>query len=434
MNSKFVLKSLIVVTILIVLLSGNTKDKTISGKVISHIEQFSFSENLSNEIASFEGLEKAEKRIERFLSRWEIKGTSVAVMKNDKLVYVQGFGYANIEENIKLEPYHLLRIASVSKLITGVAIMKLIEEEKLNLDDKVFGKKGILNDSIYSKYNDTRVEYITIRQLLTHKAGWTTKWGDHLFIPNAIAEYLKVSPPVSGSQIIEFALSKKLHYTPGKWSAYTNISYVILGEVIAEITHMPYEDYVNAAILYPLGIFNMRIGNNLYSERFYNEVKYYEQSNADSAKSIYGTGEMVPHCYGGTDIQALGAAGGWIATPSDLLKLVASIDANQNVFDILSEESVNLMTNQNYKDKALGWRGTDGKDRWWRTGSLAGTSALVKHENDSISWVIITNTSSWKGSNFTMELNKLMRQFVYSVKKWPDRDLFVLSSEEDFIQ
>ena len=117
MDKKVVLRSFIIVFLLIVLISKNTKDKTISGEVVFKIEQYAFAENLSNETGSFSGIKNAEKSIERFLRRWEIKGVSVAVMNNDKLVYAQGFGYANVEENIKLEPFHLLRIASVSKLI-----------------------------------------------------------------------------------------------------------------------------------------------------------------------------------------------------------------------------------------------------------------------------------------------------------------------------
>ncbi len=428
MNKKTIFKSFTIAFLLIILVSGNTSDKTISGEVIGTIEWHSFTEGLTNDIGSFNEIKKVERIFNRFLRRWEIKGASVAVMKNNKLVYAQGFGYANEEKDIKLEPFHLMRIASVSKLVTGVAIMKLVEEGKINMEDKVFGKNGVLNEENYLHYIDKRAEKITIKLLLTHKAGWTTRWGDHLFIPNVIAKEFNVDPPVSGSQIIEFALSRKLHYTPGTWSAYTNISYVILGEVISKITNMPYEDYVNSNILYPLGIYNMKIGNNLYEERYENEAKYYEQINADSVKSIYGTGEKVPHCYGGTDIRALGSAGGWVSTPSELLKLVAAIDANNHKFDILSDTTIKKMTNNGYKDKPIGWRGTNGKNKWWRTGSLAGTSALVVHHNDSISWAIITNTSSWKGSDFTIELNKLMRSVVYSVDKWPDRDLFVYNS------
>ena len=387
MKKRTIVKSIVIVLFLIILVGGNTNDKTISGIELEKIAFNSFITSLNNDIGNVQGMEKPERWINYFLRRWEITGASIAIMKNEKLVYAQGFGYADKENNIKLEPFHLLRIASISKLLTAVAI----------------------------------------RHLLTHSAGWTVKWGDHLFIPNAIADYLEIDSPVEPSSIIEFALAKKLHYTPGIWSSYTNISYVILGEVIEKVTGDSYEDYINAAILYPIGIYNMRIGGNLYSEKYLNEVTYYEQSNADSVKSIYGTGKIVSHRYGGTDIKTLGSAGGWIATPAELLKLVAAIDATENKFNILEKEAIELMTNKDKKYKPMGWRGSDGNDTWWRTGSLAGTSALLVHLNDSLSYCIITNTSSWKGSNFTLELNKLMRKIVHANDDWPDRDLFVLT-------
>ena len=426
MKKRTIVKSIVIVLFLIILVGGNTNDKTISGVELEKIAFNSFITSLNNDIGNVAGMEKPERWINYFLRRWEITGASIAIMKNEKLVYAQGFGYADKENSIELEPYHLLRIASISKLVTAVAIMKLIEDDKLHIEDKVFGIDGILNDEKYLNFLDKRVEDITISHLLTHSAGWTTKWGDHLFIPNAIADHLEIDSPVEPSSIIEFALAKKLHYTPGIWSSYTNISYVILGEVIEKVTGDSYEDYVNAAILYPIGIYNMRIGGNLYSEKYLNEVTYYEQSNADSVESIYGTGKIVSHRYGGTDIKTLGSAGGWIATPAELLKLVAAIDATENKFNILEKEAIELMTNKGKKYKPMGWRGSDGNDTWWRTGSLAGTSALLVHLNDSISYCIITNTSSWKGSNFTLELNKLMRKIIHTNDDWPDRDLFVL--------
>ena len=64
--------------------------------------------------------------------------------------------------------------------------MKLVEEEGLNLDAKVFGPDGILNDSIYLNYRDEEVEEITIHHLLNHSGGWTTRWGDQMFMPIVI--------------------------------------------------------------------------------------------------------------------------------------------------------------------------------------------------------------------------------------------------------
>ena len=83
------------------------------------------------------------------MKKWTIEGASVAIAKDGKLVYARGFGYADTAAGIETQPYSKFRIASISKLVTAVAIMKLQEEGKLSLDDKVFGPEGILNDSCY---------------------------------------------------------------------------------------------------------------------------------------------------------------------------------------------------------------------------------------------------------------------------------------------
>lgn len=78
--------------------------------------------------------------IERFMNQWEIKGASLAIMKDGKLIYSKGYGYADEESQTKVDVSHIFRIASISKLITATGIMKLVESDKLSLEDKVFGE------------------------------------------------------------------------------------------------------------------------------------------------------------------------------------------------------------------------------------------------------------------------------------------------------
>ena len=144
------------------------------------------SHRISNNLSDCVEMERAERLINRFLKKWEVAGATLAVVKDQKLLYAKGFGYADLEKGIKVEPSHIFRIASVSKLITATAIMKLQEEGKLQLDDYVFGEHGILNDSIYSNIKDRRTKRITVEHLLRHTAGYTSKYGDPMFLPLAI--------------------------------------------------------------------------------------------------------------------------------------------------------------------------------------------------------------------------------------------------------
>ena len=83
-----------------------------------------------------------DKEVKAFMKRWHIPGGSLALVKDGHLLYTQAYGKADTD--IPAQPYHLFRIASLSKPITALAILKLQEQGKLKLTDKVFGPKGIL--------------------------------------------------------------------------------------------------------------------------------------------------------------------------------------------------------------------------------------------------------------------------------------------------
>ena len=105
----------------------------------------------------------------------------MAIVKDDKLVFAHGYGYSDVEAKTAVNPGNLFRIASVSKLITAVAIMKLVEKKVISLDSKVFGSKAILKDTIFNKVVDKRLYNITVRHLLAHAGGWTLTYGDPAF-------------------------------------------------------------------------------------------------------------------------------------------------------------------------------------------------------------------------------------------------------------
>jgi len=383
------------------------------------------SHRISNELSSSDTTKKADYYINRFLKYWRINGVSVALVKDQKLVFAKGYGYADVENKEKVEPDHLFRIASISKLITATAIMKLQEEGKLKLNDKVFGEDGILNSENYLNIRDKRAKKINVEHLLRHTAGFTSRYGDQMFLPLTIAKKMKVEAPASSETIIEFALSRRLHFKPGSRGSYSNLGYVILEKVIEAASGKDYEAYVQEHILHPAGIFDMHLGKNLRINKLPNEVNYYEQSNAILVPAFDGSGGKVYRSNGGNNIEALGGAGAWIASAAELLKFYVAIDGDNRQADILSKESIEYMTKPSRKGfSPIGWKGTRSNGTWWRTGTLAGSSALLKRNPDGTTWVIITNTSSWKGSDFPKELNKLMRRVTRSVKKWPDKDLF----------
>lgn len=257
--------------------------------------------------------------IHKFLNRWDIKGASVAVMKDNKLIYSRGYGYANIEKEEETNTKHLFRIASASKLITAIAIMKMVDDGVLNLDENVFGPNGILSD--FSEMKDINHHKVKVRHLLNHKGGWSWRDGDFMFQAAKIKRIMELQGPPTEDDIIDFVLRhRRLRYKPGTQYAYSNFGYMLLGKIIERKSSTKYERYVNENILEPNGIYGMRIAGNYEWERKPFETHYYNHPGAYQFESFDGNFESVEKPYGGSDITTLGAAGGWIANASQLAK------------------------------------------------------------------------------------------------------------------
>lgn len=379
---------------------------------------------LSNDISDFDSAAKMDSQIESFMRQWGIKGASLAIMKDEKLIYAKGYGWADQEAGERTDVRHIFRIASISKLITAAAVMKLSQEGLLSLDSKVFDKGGALYNRFGRDIEDSRLKTITIEHLLRHRAGFTNRIGDPMFNLTTIASRIGIDRAPSTDEIIKWAMSQRLGYTPGRGTRYSNLGYLILSKIIEEVTGTSYEDYVVKEILNVAGIYDMHIAKNLYEEKYPNEVRYYYPQDEEPILSYDGSGRYLPRCYGGNSIEALQGAGAWVASPAELLKFVAAIDGRDSVNDILSSESVEKMTLSSSSELPIGWARCTPAGDWTRTGTLSGTSALLKYNRDGYSWVFVTNTSSWKGSDFPRQIDAMFRKAFSRVQEWPERDLF----------
>jgi len=388
-------------------------------------KEIPFSLMLDNEFSDFQETGVIDRSVNSFIKKWRIQGASVAVTKDEHLVYAKGFGTANDETGEEVKPGHLFRIASVSKLITAVAVMKLYEDGKLGLDDKVFGEQGILNDSVFLQYKDNRYEDITVRQLLNHTAGWSRYSSDPMFSTLYIARKMNIEGPVEIDEVLQFALSRRLNYKPGTRYSYSNLGYGILGEIIARKSGMTYQDYVVMNILKPLDIHDMHIGRSYYSDKFPNEVRYHSAVGAMTTYSFDGSGEQVPIYYGGNNMELLGPAGGWVASAPELIKFLTAIDGFSEQPDILRPLTILQMSNPDAAGSGLfGWRGSDNYGTWWRTGYLTGSSALMVRQQDGLNWVVMINTSTYKHSRIHRYVSGMMFRAVNRVDDWPSVDLF----------
>lgn len=378
---------------------------------------------LMNSFSAGKEFDAATTTVNTFLRKWSIAGASVAIAKEGKLIFARGFGFTDTSSLTETQPYNLFRIASISKLVTAIAIMKLSEEGKLSLDGKVFGPEGILNDPYFDNPKDERVYDITVAQLLSHEGGWTQRYGDQMFMPLVIAEDLGVQPPVDTKTILRFALNKNLHYAPGKGRAYSNLGYSVLGLIVEKVSGMAYDEYCKEKILQPMGIYDMTLAHNLATEKAPFEVSYYESSNMGPKPSIFGTGELVPPSNGGNDIRALGGAGAWLSSAPDLMRLLLSVDGFNTKPDILNDKSITFMTDNSNGYAPVGWKGTVIDGTWWRTGSFSGTAGMMKRQPDGLSWVVLLNTSAWNGPDIYSYIDRMMIKAVSQIESWPDEDL-----------
>ena len=382
-------------------------------------------ETLTNEVSDTAVMNGFDRQVKDYMTAWGLKGVSLSVMRNDSLLYSKGYGWADDKE--PMEPNRILRMASVSKLITAVGIMILQERGQLSLKDQVFGPGGILDDSLYNAViTDTLYTKITVEDLLRHKGGFSKKGGDPMFSTRWIMMQNQWKEVPTKEQLTKVQLSRPLKFEPGTWQEYSNYGYLALSMVIEKVSGMPYEEFMQENVLHPAGCLGFKIAGNYYADKHPGEVRYYVQKDDEPAEEFNNSGRKVPRSYGGNNVTGLLGAGAWVGSTPELALLVASIDGKPEVPDIISKESVDAMTEYFDPDTySLGWNDTKPTGEWTRTGTFAGTSALVKYFPDGECWVFISNTSTYKGpglAKFTTELFEKLRA-SYS-DKFPQRNLF----------
>lgn len=378
--------------------------------------------------------EEFDKVVVDLLKTHNVPGASVALSKDGRLVLARGYGWMCRDTEKTTKPDSLFRIASVSKPITAVGVMKLVEEGKLCLEDHAFEILDI--DPLQGEITDERINDITIRQLLEHSAGWDRGVSfDPLFSVIPLTRLPNDLRPLSCETLIRFMLSTRLNFTPGSRYAYSNIGYCILGEVIEEVSGMPYEEYIQHQVLAPLGITSMRIGGTLEEERVEREVCYYDYDGAYQSPSVYADGpRSVPQPYGSFYIPANAANGGWIASSIDLIRFMLAVDGQPVPPDIISKETIRLMRSRPDLEDweasesdyyALGWEVSQIGSRmaWHHNGAMAGTHSLIGLTSDGYSAAMLFNSDPKNGTELENAMVEAVLALIDNETSWPETDL-----------
>jgi D-alanyl-D-alanine carboxypeptidase len=351
-------------------------------------------------IASIPAIDNA---VANFMSLYNVPGLSIAVTKDDRLVYLKGYGMADVENSQPTNVHNLFRIMSCSKSITSITIMKLLDQGKIDLNSKVFGPGGILGNDYGTQPYGNYITDITVTELLHHTGGgWSNNVGD----TDPIFSY----PSLSTSQLITWGLDNvPLKNAPGTAFGYSSFGYCILGRVIEKVTGMTYENAVKSLILQPLGITDMKIAGNTLADRFPGEVKYYGQSGED------------PYAY---NVTRMDANGGWLATAEDIAKILTYIDKFSQRPGIISQNAINVMTTGSTANPyyGCGWF-LNSQNNYWHGGSFPGASSEHAITFLGYNFVILTNTRNLS-PNYPGDLDQVFWIAYPNVSNWPTYDLF----------
>ena len=374
--------------------------------------------------------------ITSLMQKYAIPGGQLAVTQNGKLVLAHG--YTGLRNDAAVQPDSLFRIASLTKQLTSIAVLQLVQQGKLSLDDRPF---AILADiqPLLGAAEDPRLATITIRHLLQHSGGWDrdSTGYDPMFDSLHIASVAGVLSPPSTRDIIRYMRGRALDFTPGTRYVYSNFGYAVLGRVIEKITGASYEQYVRSNVLAPVGVNDMQIGQTLIAGRQPGEVMYYMEPGTAPVQSVFASSPgSLPWPYGGFCLEAMDSHGGWLASAIDLLKFWNGIDGRRGNA-LLTPASVQLMT---ARPSIPDWSSTSywygmgflirpsgGDNNWWHDGSLPGTRTWTVRTYNGYAWAALFNqrmNDSTMDSQFVTDLDNGLWSASAAVKSWPATDQF----------
>ena len=197
-----------------------------------------------------------EKKLEQLLETTPAVGLAVVVVKNNKIIYDQSLGFKNQENNQPLTTESLFRIASISKSFTATALLQLVEQKRITLDDDV---SNLIGFSVQNPAYPDKV--ITLRLLLSHRSSLNDSQGYF---------NLDVIDPATNAN----AAKCYNNYAPGEGYQYCNLNFNIAGTILERLTGIRFDTYIKQTILDPLGIDGGYCVDSLDAEKFATLYEY----------------------------------------------------------------------------------------------------------------------------------------------------------------
>lgn len=377
-------------------------------KKITLLTLFVFSLTLNAQIDE----KKLDKLITQTLKTFEVPGISVGILKDEKIVYAKGFGVRSLTNQKDMNENTLVGVASNSKGFTCFALAMMVDEGKLNWDDKV--RKHIPEFQLQDAWV---TEQFTIRDLVTHRSGLSLGAGDLMFFPEG--NDFTVKDVISNVKYLKPESSFRSEFM------YNNNMFIIAGEVLKRSSGLTWEEFIEVKIMKPVGMIN--------SKASYNRVNN-KTNSIDAHTMADGKVIQIPHDWSET----ANAAGGIVSNVNDMLTWAKFLMNNAVTKDgkrLLSEEQFHelwqLQTamkvgkddsyKSNFKGYGLGWFLTDVKGGYkqvYHTGGLLGTVTQFTMIPD-LDLAIVVLTNQMNGNAFNTITNTIKDTYLgYKDRGW----------------
>jgi D-alanyl-D-alanine carboxypeptidase len=287
----------------------------------------------------------------------------VAVMRDGVVLHTAAFGMENPFESKPATVDTRFRIASVSKMFTAVAIMQLVNDGSIALDQPFAAQLGL-----DGPFDDPRLATVTVHQLLSHTSGFAASRG--IFFGHGVDTW---------QQAANNAFGQVLQFDPGSAFQYSNTNYCLLGLLLEKVTGQSFETAIRDRVLQPIGIkahlaptFDTQAGDALH---------------ASSPGRNY--------------METLGPAGGWVATPLDLAKLASALRSESSGAHLLDKATIDAMrvpvpVPVEVPPPANGWSYGMGlilyaDGSWGHTGTIESTHAMVLNRPDGLTVSVLVS-------------------------------------------
>lgn len=331
---------------------------------------------------------KIDSLLKAYVSLNKFNGT-LMIAKKSKKSYEKSYGYSNTINNERISSKSIFPIASLTKPFTALLVLKLIEENKIAIDDTI---------GIFFK-NYPMGNKITIKHLLTHTSGtYEILRNPHYY------EKLNTNEKFNSTELISFFNDKPLDFEPGTKFSYSNSGYDLLGMIIEKVTGKSYENCLKKYILTPLKMTNTGVNYNLVKQGKNKVTGYSYLSNSKQIEANLWNPNL------------LFSSGGLYSSISDLLKLYNGLKTNK----IISKKTFGLATTPFLGGYGFGWFiDTIGSDKIINHGgNIEGfTSYFLMNEENDICIILLNNITSSSLERIGNSVYKIITNKPYTIPK-----------------